>query len=61
MLEKLENGSVVLYEGELYKIMYIYSSGYCEIVNQDSKKVELVKSKELQTFNQTKPLQLLEI
>lgn len=53
MLEKLEKGSVVLYEGKLYKIMYIYSSGYCEIVNQDSKKVELVKLKELQSFNQT--------
>ncbi|MBZ5753779.1 MULTISPECIES: hypothetical protein [Metabacillus] len=31
MLEKLEYGSVVLYEGKPYKIMYIYSSGYCEI------------------------------
>ncbi len=51
LVEKFGSGSMVLYEGESYRILYIYSSGYCEIVNQESREVELVKLKELQTFN----------
>lgn len=45
-------GDVVFYESKLYRIVYIYDSGYCEIKKEDSiYEVKLVKMSELSVPN----------
>jgi hypothetical protein len=36
-----------LYEGIVYKVIYIYSSGFCEVQKEDSLTIKLVKKEEL--------------
>ncbi|MFC3883876.1 hypothetical protein ACFOU2_10325 [Bacillus songklensis] len=45
---KLEVGSKVLYDSEIYTIIYIYNNGYCEIRNENHQfEVLCVKLSEL--------------
>jgi hypothetical protein len=47
-------GSTVVFRGEMYKVMWLYDNGTCEIKKKDSLgQVELVSLSDLKVFEKT--------
>jgi hypothetical protein len=52
MTNVIELGSIVIFDNDMYKVMWIYESGFCEIRKIDLyKKVELVELIDLKKSN----------
>ena len=45
---------IVIFVGEMYKIKWIYDSGYCEIQQVENNKIELVEVSEIEKYIITK-------
>ncbi|HZG59105.1 MAG TPA: hypothetical protein VEY68_01075 [Anoxybacillus sp.] len=58
----MKEGDIVLYENKEYVVLFVYQSGFCEIVRRDNmldyrnREVKLVDSKSLVMKNDVKKL-----
>jgi hypothetical protein len=51
---QLNIDDIVIFVGEMYKIKWIYDSGYCEIQQVENNKIELVEVSDIEKYIITK-------